>query len=74
MPMVNFYEALGRDNILELMGAGALNPELLNVNTAKSLEGKNLSVSMAYDSLFGVINQIKEQENGLIHLFTTVTT
>lgn len=65
MPMVNFYEALGRDNILELMGAGALNPELLNVNTAKSLEGKNLSVSMAYDSLFGVINQIREQENGL---------
>lgn len=65
MPMVNFYEALGRDNILELMGAGILNPELLNVNTAKSLEGKNLSVSMAYDSLFGVINQLQEQENGL---------
>ena len=65
MPMVNFYEALGRDSILELMGAGTLNPELLNVNTAKSLEGKNLSVSMAYDSLFGVINQILEQENGL---------
>lgn len=65
MPMVNFYEAMGRDNILELMGAGTLNPELLNVNTAKSLEGKNLSVSMAYDSLFGVINQIREQENGL---------
>lgn len=65
MPMVNFYEALGRDNILELMGAGTLNPELLNVNTAKSLEGKNLSVSMAYDSLFGLINQLQEQENGL---------
>jgi hypothetical protein len=65
MPMVNFYEALGRDNILELMGAGTLNPELLNANTAKSLEGKNLSVSMAYDSLFGVINQIREQDNGL---------
>lgn len=65
MPMVNFYEALGRDNILELMGAGSLNPELLNLNTAKSLEGKNLSVSMAYDSLFGVISQIREQENGL---------
>ncbi|HGV0335105.1 TPA: hypothetical protein ACNFR3_002691 [Escherichia coli] len=65
MPMVNFYEALGRDNILELMGAGTLNPDLLNKNTAKSLEGKNLSVSMAYDSLFGVISQIREQENGL---------
>ena len=65
MPMVNFYEALGRDNILELMGAGTLNSELLNVNTAKSLEGKNLSVSMAYDSLFGLINQLKEQDNGL---------
>lgn len=65
MPMVNFYEALGRDNILELMGAGTLNLDLLNENTAKSLEGKNLSVSMAYDSLFGLINQLKEQENGL---------
>lgn len=65
MPMVNFYEAMGRDNILELMGAGSLNPELLNVNTAKSLEGKNLSVSMAYDSLFGVISQVREQEAGL---------
>ena len=64
-PMVNFYGALGRDNILELMGAGTLNPELLNVNTAKSLEGKNLSVAMAYDSLFGVISQIREQEAGL---------
>ncbi|UUB18144.1 DNA polymerase [Escherichia phage ST4] len=65
MPMVNFYEALGRDNILELMGAGTLNLDLLNKNTAKSLEGKNLSVSMAYDSLFGLINQLKEQDNGL---------
>ena len=65
MPMVNFYEALGRDSILELMGAGTLNPDLLNKNNAKSLEGKNLSVSMAYDSLFGLINQLKEQENGL---------
>lgn len=65
MPMVNFYEALGRDNILELMGAGTLNPDLLNKNNAKSLEGKNLSVSMAYDSLFGLVNQLKEQENGL---------
>lgn len=64
-PMVKFYEALGRDNILELMGAGTLNPELLNVNTAKSLEGKNLSVSMAFDSLFGVIDQVRAQENGL---------
>lgn len=64
-PMVNFYEALGRDSILELMGAGTLNPELLNVNTAKSLEGKNLSVSMAFDSLFGVIDQVRAQENGL---------
>ena len=65
MPMVNFYEALGRDSILELMGAGTLNPDLLNKNNAKSLEGKNLSVSMAYDSLFGLVNQLKEQEKGL---------
>lgn len=64
-PMVNFYEAMGRDKILELMGAGTLNPELLNVNTAKSLEGKNLSVAMAYDSLFSVVEQTRAQETGL---------
>lgn len=39
-PMVNFYEAMGRDNILALLGAGTVNPELLNVNTARSMEGK----------------------------------
>lgn len=64
-PMVNFYEAMGRDNILALLGAGTVNPELLNVNTARSMEGKNLSVAASYDHLFNVINQVRAQSENI---------
>lgn len=64
-PMVNFYEAMGRDNILALLGAGTVNPELLNVNTARSMEGKNLSVAASYDHLMNVINQVRAQSENI---------
>lgn len=64
-PMVNFYEAMGRDNILALLGAGTVNPELLNVNTARSMEGKNLSVAASYDHLFNIINQVRAQSENI---------
>lgn len=67
-PMVNFYETFGRDNILELLGAGSVNSELLNDNTAKSMEGKNLSVAASYDHLFNVINQVRAQTDNIAEL------
>lgn len=64
-PMVQFYEALGKDRILELMGAGTLNKELLNENHAKSLEGKNRSVGDSYNQLFSVIEQVRAQSEDI---------
>lgn len=64
-PMVQFYEALGKDRILELMGAGTLNKELLNENHAKSLEGKNRSVEDSYNQLFSVIEQVRAQSEDI---------
>jgi hypothetical protein len=61
-PMVDFYEALGKDRVIELMGAGSLDPDLLNINNAQSLEGKNLSVAASYDHLFSVIDQVRAQD------------
>lgn len=64
-PMVQFYEALGKDRILELMGAGTLNKDLLNKNHAKSLEGKNRSVEDSYNQLFSVIEQVRAQSEDI---------
>ena len=64
-PMVQFYEALGKNRILELMGAGTLNKKLLNENHAKSLEGKNRSVEDSYNQLFSVIEQVRAQSEDI---------
>ncbi|ATS92525.1 virion RNA polymerase [Escherichia phage St11Ph5] len=64
-PMVQFYEALGKDRILELMGAGTLDKDLLNKNHAKSLEGKNRSVEDSYNQLFSVIEQVRAQSEDI---------
>lgn len=64
-PMVQFYEALGKERILELMGAGTLNKKLLNENHAKSLEGKNRSVEDSYNQLFSVIEQVRAQSEDI---------
>ena len=64
-PMVQFYEALGKDRILELMGAGTLDKDLLNKNHAKSLEGKNRSVEDSYKQLFSVIEQVRAQSEDI---------
>lgn len=64
-PMVQFYETLGKDRILELMGAGTLNKKLLNENHAKSLEGKNRSVEDSYNQLFSVIEQVRAQSEDI---------
>ncbi len=64
-PMVQFYEALGKDRILELMGAGTLDKDLLNKNHAKSLEGKNRSVEDSYNQLFSVIEQVRSQSEDI---------
>lgn len=64
-PMVDFFEAMGRDRIIDLMGAGQIKPELLNQNHAISLEGKNRTIAGAYDYLIGLVQQINNQSDDI---------
>ncbi|QDH83729.1 putative virion-associated RNA polymerase [Achromobacter phage vB_AxyP_19-32_Axy04] len=60
-PMVDFFAGLGQDRVLELMGAGRINENMLNVNHAISLEGQNRSLAAAYNHLEGLVAQVSNQ-------------
>lgn len=67
-PMVDFYEALGQDRVLELMGAGRMNPDLMNVNHALSMEGKNRSLAAGFNHLQGLVQQVSNQVDDITTL------
>lgn len=55
-PMLDLYKQLGLDSLLEIFGAGALTAEdkkLYNKTHLETVEGKNLSILSAYESLLG---------------------
>ena len=56
--MAGFYTALGRDNVVKLFGAGELDPKVMNVNHAKSMEGVNRSTVAAFDHLQMLLGQV----------------
>ena len=56
--MAGFYTALGRDNVVKLFGAGELDPNVMNVNHAKSMEGVNRSTVAAFDHLQMLLGQV----------------
>lgn len=60
-PMVDFFTGLGQDRILELMGAGRINENMLNVNHAISLDGQNRSLAAAFNHLEGLVDQAANQ-------------
>lgn len=60
-PMVDFFMGLGQDQILELMGAGRINEDMLNVNHAISLDGQNRSLAAAFNHLEGLVAQVQNQ-------------
>jgi hypothetical protein len=53
--MAGFYSALGIDNILKLFAAGSFDPDSMNVNHAKSLDGQNRGTVAAFNHLMGVL-------------------
>ena len=57
--MAGFYSALGVDNILKLFAAGSFNPEQMNVNHAKSLDGVNRGTVAAFNELQGVLAEVQ---------------
>lgn len=56
--MAGFYSALGRDNVVKLFGAGELDPKVMNVNHAQSMDGVNRSTVAAYDHLQMLLGQV----------------
>lgn len=56
--MAGFYSALGRDNVVKLFGAGKLDPSVMNVNHAKSMDGVNRSTVAAFDHLQMLLGQV----------------
>lgn len=59
LPVVNFYKALGLDNILTLFGAGIISKDDYNINEFKSLEGKNRTIRGAFESLISTAAQMR---------------
>lgn len=56
--VASLYQALGVDNLVRLFGAGQFDPDQMNENHAKSLEGQNRSVVAAYDELQGLLAEM----------------
>ena len=53
-PMVGFFTAMGRDNLLSLFGTVIADPEQWNINHLSSLEGQNQSITSAYNHMLDV--------------------
>lgn len=54
-----FYSGLGKDNFLELFGAGKFDADNMNVNHVLSLEGKNQGTAAAFDHMMGTFERIE---------------
>lgn len=54
-----FYSGLGKDNFLELFGAGKFDADNMNVNHVLSLEGKNQGAAAAFDHMMGTFERIE---------------
>lgn len=57
-PIVDLYNKLGIDNILKIFGAGDTDNRALNINYRKSLEGQNLTIRSAFDSLQSLMQEV----------------
>lgn len=61
MPVVDMYKALGKDRMLDLFGVAYLDENsknLYNAEHLESIEGKNLSIVGAYESLMGRVDAV----------------
>ena len=59
-PMLDLYAKLGVESLVELFGPGDFDPEMKNVNHAKTLDGQARSVRSAIDQLMKMVNGAQE--------------
>lgn len=57
--MVGVYAALGRDNLLALFGESIDDTGVMNDTHLMSVEGRNTSITAAYDHLFSVLSDVQ---------------
>ena len=56
--MVSFYASMGKDNLLSLFGTPMSDTDVYNDNHLKTVEGRNKSVTAAFDHLFAVMADV----------------
>lgn len=65
LPMVAFYQGLGENALVQLFGAGNLNPDNMNINHAQSAEGQNRSTLSAFKHLNNLIGEMSNRAESL---------
>lgn len=60
-PMARLFMAMGKSQVVELFGAGNLKGRELNSSHRKTLEGRNQSISSAYDALEGLMVEARNR-------------
>ena len=56
--VASLYQALGVDNLVRLFGAGQFDPNEMNDNHSKSLDGQNRSVVASFNHLQGLLSEM----------------
>lgn len=56
--MVSFFTSMGKDNLLSLFGTPLSDPDVYNDNDLKSVEGRNKSVTAAFDHMLAVVADV----------------
>ena len=65
LPIVAFYQGLGENALVQLFGAGNLNPDNMNINHAQSAEGQNRSTLSAFKHLNNLIGEMSNRAESL---------
>ena len=58
LPMVALYKALGMERVRSVWGSGVSDTSVMNVNHAKSLEGKDRAAISAYRTMMNLVEQV----------------
>ena len=58
LPMVALYKALGMERVRSVWGSGVSDTSVMNVNHAKSLDGKDRAAISAYRTMMNLVEQV----------------
>ena len=58
LPMVALYKALGMERVRSVWGSGVSDTSVMNINHAKSLEGKDRAAISAYRTMMNLVEQV----------------